>query len=276
MGIASSSSISIPHLTHTYLESGNRGQNGKIRLEHWTLRTTPQKRISPTGNWCIPLRTSLWTHKSTHMHSWKTMLWKMNSQRRIQKQLKESKVVRTKFVFVMTWRKRRWCLAKNPAKLSSRWVTWNSLNWRIPGNQCPSCLHNVFKGSILCACGKHITPDQETIRRFKAAFEILRAPCFRASVLNSRSFKHGPDSWLEHHHKANDALHGCSKKKRQYTSIWDRWQNDKTYRESHFAIGWSDASVKYLDTLHKLISLTKRRKNNEVSQPALSTSRWRG
>ena len=51
---------------------------------------------------------------------------KMNSQRRIQKQLKESKVVRTRFVFVMTWRKRRGCLASNPAKLS--WVTWNSLN----------------------------------------------------------------------------------------------------------------------------------------------------
>ena len=118
--------------------------------------------------------------------------------------------------------------------------------------QCPSCLHHVFKASILCACGKHIRPDQEMIRRIKAAFEILRAPYIRASVLNSRGFKHGPDSRLEHHHKANDALHGCSKKTRQYASILDRWQNDKTYRESHFASGWSDASVRYLDHIAQI------------------------
>ena len=117
--------------------------------------------------------------------------------------------------------------------------------------QCPSCLHYVFQ-RINCACGKHIRPDQEMIRRIKAVFEILRAPHFRASVLNSRGFKNGPDLWQEHHHKANDALHGCSKKKRQYTSIWDRWQNDKTNRESHFAIGWSDASVRHLDHIAQI------------------------
>ena len=42
--------------------------------------------------------------------------------------------------------------------------------------QCPSCLHCVFRGTIICACGKHMRPDQEMIRRIKAAFEILKAP----------------------------------------------------------------------------------------------------
>ena len=42
--------------------------------------------------------------------------------------------------------------------------------------QCPSCLHYVFKGTILCRCGKHIRPDLDMIRRIKAAFEILKAP----------------------------------------------------------------------------------------------------
>ena len=36
--------------------------------------------------------------------------------------------------------------------------------------QCPSCLHYFFKGTILRARGKHIRPDQEMIRRIKAAF----------------------------------------------------------------------------------------------------------
>ena len=39
-------------------------------------------------------------------------------------------MVRTKIVFAKIWRRRRWCLAKKPAKLLSRWVTWNSLNER--------------------------------------------------------------------------------------------------------------------------------------------------
>ena len=29
--------------------------------------------------------------------------------------------------------------------------------------QCPSCLHNVFKGTLLCRCGMHIRPDPDTM-----------------------------------------------------------------------------------------------------------------
>ena len=38
----------------------------------------------------------------------------------------------------------------------------------------------------------------------------------------------------------------CSKKKRTYTSMWDRWTNDQVYRESQLAHDWSDAFVNYL------------------------------
>ena len=86
--------------------------------------------------------------------------------------------------------------------------------------QCPSCLHFVFKGTILCACGKHIRPVQEMTRRIKAAFEMFKAPYFRASFVNSRDCKFGPNLWQEHHHKAKDALRGAKKGKREYTSIW--------------------------------------------------------
>ena len=44
-------------------------------------RTTPQKRMSSTGYWTIPLRTWMWIHISTtktsaRLHSWKEKLWK--------------------------------------------------------------------------------------------------------------------------------------------------------------------------------------------------------
>ena len=53
-------------------------------------------------------------------------------------------------------------------------------------NQCPSCLHNVFKGTLLCRCGKHIRPELDMMRRIKAAFEVLKASCFRTSSINAR------------------------------------------------------------------------------------------
>ena len=78
--------------------------------------------------------------------------------------------------------------------------------------QCPSCLHNVFQGTNLCSCGKqHIRPDLDMMRRTKAVFEVLKAPCFRASLLTSRGYKHGPNLGQEHHHKANDVLRGATK-----------------------------------------------------------------
>ena len=73
LGMASSSS-SIPLPAQTYPAPGNWGQKGRTKLEHKTLRTTPQKRTSPPGNWCIPLRTWMWmlisaTKKSARVHS---------------------------------------------------------------------------------------------------------------------------------------------------------------------------------------------------------------
>ena len=85
------------------------------------------------------------------------------------------------------------------------------------------------------------------MRRIKAACEVLKAPCFRPSAFTARGCKHGPSLWQAHHYKAKDALRGCSKNKRQYTSIWDRWQRDETYRESQLVPEWSDAWVRCLD-----------------------------
>ena len=37
--------------------------------------------------------------------------------------------------------------------------------------QCPSCLHYVFEGTLLCRCGKHIRHDLDMRRRIKAALK---------------------------------------------------------------------------------------------------------
>ena len=89
------------------------------------------------------------------------------------------------------------------------------------------------------------------MRQIKAAFEVLTAPCFRKSATTARGCEHGPNLWQEHHHEADDALRGCSKSKRQNTSIWDRWQRDETFREAQLVHECSDAWVRYLDHIAK-------------------------
>ena len=52
--------------------------------------------------------------------------------------------------------------------------------------QCPSCLHHVFEGTLLCKCGKLMKPDQDVMNRIKEAFEILKAPHYRKSPISTR------------------------------------------------------------------------------------------
>ena len=126
----------------------------------------------------------------------------------------------------------------------------------------------VFKGAILCACGKHIRPDQEMIRRIRAVFEILKAPYFRTSVVIARSYKHGPNLWQEHHHKSKRRTTGYEKGRMKIYVDLERWKTDMTYGESQLAIGWSDAWGRYLDQIaqidisHKAPQEQRTRYNN--------------
>ena len=71
-------------------------------------------------------------------------------------------------------------------------------------------------------------------------------------------------------HKAKDAQRDTKKGGRNFTSIRDRGQNDETHRESHLAIGWSDAWVRYLDhiaqidTFHKAPQEQRNRYNHLI------------
>ena len=99
--------------------------------------------------------------------------------------------------------------------------------------QCPSCLHDVFEGTIVCSCGKHVRSNQEVIDRIRKAFDILKTLFFRASRPNSRDYTHGYQLWQQHHFKANDALRAAARKKnRTFTNVWNRWENDLECRKS--------------------------------------------
>ena len=98
----------------------------------------------------------------------------------------------------------------------------------------------------------HIRPDLDMMRRIKAAFEVLKAKCFRTSSIDAKGYKHGPNLWQKHHHKARDALRGCSKKQKTVYVDLGPMANDGTCQESQLAIHWSDAWVRYLDHIAKI------------------------
>ena len=97
--------------------------------------------------------------------------------------------------------------------------------------QCPSCLHHVFEGTLICMRGKLIRPNKDVMSRIKEAFEGPKAPCHRTSSIVTRGSRRGPNPWQQHHHKARDLLRSAANGERTFTSIWDRWQHDEIYRK---------------------------------------------
>ena len=130
--------------------------------------------------------------------------------------------------------------------------------------QCPSSLHYVFEGTLICTCGKLMRFDQDVMNRMKEAFEILEAPYYGTSMIVTRGSKCGPNPWQQHHHKARDALRSATKGERTFTSIWDRWQNDEIYMKSLLAHNWSDAWVRNLGICFMYEVLTKTNRQDLI------------
>ena len=91
--------------------------------------------------------------------------------------------------------------------------------------QRPSCLHNVFEGTIMCSCGKHIRSNQEMIQR---------------------------------------SMDAARKKDRTFANIWDRWENDLEYRKFPKKLVGTMRLCDISTTSYRLISLTKRLLNNDA------------
>ena len=158
--------------------------------------------------------------------------------------LTKSNWVRSNFLFVTT-EKRMFSEESSQAIFDMGTVGFIELK-KKSRTQCPSCLHQVFKRTIICSCGKLVKPDQKMIRRIKKAFEILY---FWTSMFTSRGFNHGPNSWQEHHSKATDAQRGCSTKGKSINRYGIDGRTTQVCRKSQVAVGWSDAFVRYSDTI---------------------------
>ena len=105
---------------------------------------------------------------------------------RIQKSLKGSKIGSNKIRIREDLAKEKIVFNQESSQAIFEMGNVQLLGLKTSRIQCPSCLHYVFKGTLLCRCGGHIRPDQEMTRRIKAAFEKFKAPCFRASFVVSR------------------------------------------------------------------------------------------
>ena len=61
-----------------------------------------------------------------------------------------------------------------------------------------------------------------------------------------RGSKHGVLPFPEHHRRAKE-MRSKIKRKKEFTSILDRFQRDEIFRESQLVHGWTEAWCKYLD-----------------------------
>ena len=61
--------------------------------------------------------------------------------------------------------------------------------------QCPSCLHHVFEGRLICRCLKLTRPNQDVMNWITEVFEILKAPYYCPSVIVTRGNRCGPNPW---------------------------------------------------------------------------------
>ena len=208
-----SSSRSSPFHTQTYY--GNREQHGKARRKCKTTRNTSKKRTKPPRNWCRPLLTRMWILISVTKESAqlvKNEVVKEAFTDTNTKAIERIKIGSCKICICEDLAKEKMVFSQESSQVIFDMGNVELIELKTSMIQCPSCLHNVL----------------------------------------GRRYKHGPKLWQEHHHKAKDALRGFSKNKKQKTSIWDRWQNGETHRESQLAINWSDAWVRYLDNIAKI------------------------
>ena len=104
------------HFQHRRNKTLETKRPGKTKQNCKTTRETSQKRIKHLETGCNPFLKLTWILISVAKKSAQNAF--LNDE------------ANNQFVFAKIWRRRRWCLAKNPAKLFSKWVVWSSLNRR--------------------------------------------------------------------------------------------------------------------------------------------------
>ena len=90
-------------------------------------------------------------------------------------------------------------------------------------------------------------PSPEQKRKIKSQYEILSIPYHVVKTDCSRGARHGQSQWQYDHCTAKDTKRNSQKK--NHDSILLKWQNMKRCRKSRTAVGWTEESCRYLDSI---------------------------
>ena len=153
------------------------------------------------------------------------------------------------------------CLVKNPAKLFSRWVRWSSSNRKHPEIDANHVYTTFWKEQFFAHAASTSDPTKKWYDVSKQLFKFSKHP---TSVRLWLLHKNGPNLWQDCHHKAKDALRVRKRAEENLRrSVIDGKMTTPTGSLNLPMIGrmrgWDTWT-----TLHKMIPLTKRRKNREV------------
>ena len=189
---ASSRSRSSPFHSQTYLIYGNRERPGKARQK---CKTTRNKHITEADQATRKLvKTTSDMNVDTHLCAKEVSTNALLKNEAVKEELKDTntkaieriKICSNKICIREDLAKEKMVFSQESSQAIFEMGNVELTELKTSMNPCPSCLHNVFKGTFLCRGGKHIRPDLDMLRRVKDASEILKAPCCRTSAITAR------------------------------------------------------------------------------------------
>ena len=210
-----------------YRAFGNKARKARTYLKFRTVRNTSQKWTKHQANW----EQSVSTKDEIHTDDVDVTTSTFPSEDANNQIIERIKIGSKKIRIGEDLAKQSMEFSQEATQVVQDMWNVEPIELRTSKIQCPFCGHAVLKVNIICTCGKYIRPNQEMIQCIQEACHILEALYFRTSSVSSRGHMHGHQLWQLHNAKARDALKGCSKKnKREYASIWDRWEDDSQKR----------------------------------------------
>ena len=111
------------------------------------------------------------------------------------------------------------------------------------------------QGIVYCTCGQFLVESESRIKFNKLRLDALSIPHCVIKKGRCHGARHGKTEEQKEYHIAWNARKRCCEKVDShgghFTGIHDRFLRDPVYRESQFAIGWTEQKCKEMDELAK-------------------------
>ena len=112
--------------------------------------------------------------------------------------------------------------------------------------QCQRRQAHVEAGFQVCQCGGKLDSFNEMLARTRRKFNELIESSHFLPFQKKRGSKHGVLPVQERHRRANE-MTSKIKRRKEHTSILDRFQRHRIFRASRLVHGWTEVWCKYLD-----------------------------